>query len=264
VILGDGTNQVSGTEHTVNNGDTLTGGTGTDTLTIDTGPGIDHTYVFGDGATGHSDIGLTNFENLTLTDANADAGHEDAITIVFDSDFQNKGSLTVDGSALHNLTGTNLTVDAHLATHDSFVFIGSASADTLIGGSHNDIITGGGGGDTLTGGGGSDTFVFKAVTDSQASSGNFDTITDFTAGSDHVDLSAISGLNDNNQTVNFLSLASTPTAIDAHTIAIVTSGGTTTIYANASGASENIGSADVEVHLNNVTNVQSTDFILHH
>ena len=92
------------------------------------------------------------------------------ITVTFDSHFKNDGILTVDGSALHNLTGTNLTVDAHLATHDSFVFIGSGSADTLIGGSKNDIFIGNGGGNTMTGGGGSDIFVFKALTDLQPAS----------------------------------------------------------------------------------------------
>ncbi len=71
-----------------------------------------------------------------------------------------------------------------IAAHDSFIFIGSANADTLIGGPQNDTFIGGGGGDTMKGGGGSDTFVFKAVTDSQPGTGHFDTITDFTAGTD--------------------------------------------------------------------------------
>ncbi|MEJ2377248.1 MAG: hypothetical protein P8Y71_18190 [Pseudolabrys sp.] len=264
VHLVDGTNHVFGTDQTTNNGDTITGGTGSDTLTIDTGPGLDHTYVFGDGESGHFDFGLTNFENLTLTDAKADASHEDTITVTFDSHFKNGETLTVDGSDLHNLTGANLTVDAHLATHDSFVFIGSDKADTLIGGSHNDTITGGGGGDTLTGGGGNDTFVFKAITDSQPGADHYDTITDFAHSSDHIDLSAILGLNSNNQAVEFQSLTSMPTSIAAHTIDIVTINGNTIVCANASDVTQSIDHADMEIHLNNVTNVQSNDFILHH
>ena len=120
------------------------------------------------------------------------------------------------------------------------------------------------GGDTLMGGGGSDTFVFKAVTDSQPSAGQFDTVTDFTAGLDHIDLAAINGLNSNNQAVMFQSLTSIPSTIAAHTIDIVTMNGNTAIYANASAATQSIGGVDMEIHLNNVTNVQSTDFILHH
>jgi Ca2+-binding RTX toxin-like protein len=171
--------------------------------------------------------------------------------------------LTVDGSALHNLTGSNLTIDAHLATHDSFIFIGSANADTLTGGSHNDTITGGGGGDMLTGGGGSDTFVFKDIADSQPGAGHFDIITDFAAGSDHIDFTAISGLNSDYQAVNFQSLTSVPAAIAAHTIDIVTINDNIIVYANASASTQAINSADMEIHLNNAINVQSTDFIIH-
>ena len=261
ITLADGTNQISGTDATVNNGDTVTGGASTDTLVIDNGNG-DHSFIFGDGH--HSDIGLSNFENLTLTDGNADAGHGDRITVTFDSHFQNNETMTVDGSALHNLTGTNLTIDAHLATHDSFVFIGSEGADTLQGGSHNDTIIGGGGGDFLAGGGGNDTFVFKAITDSQSGVGHFDAVTDFAAGVDHIDFSAISGLNSSIQAVNIQLLTSTPETIAAHMIDIVTNNGDTVIYANASETTQDIGSADMEIHLTNVTNVQSTDFIIFH
>jgi len=123
---------------------------------------------------------------------------------------------------------------------------------------------GGGGGGTLIGGDSSDTFVFKANTDSQPGSGHFDTIADFHHGADHIDLAAISGLNSDNQAVNFNSLASTPAAIAAHTIDIVTNGGNTVIYANASGTAQNIASSDMEIHLANVTNVTSADFIIHH
>jgi hypothetical protein len=57
-------------------------------------------------------------------------------------------------------------------------------------------------------------------------------------------VSAIGGLNDNNQIVNFSLLASAPTTIAAHSIDIVTNGVNTIIYANASGAVENLGSIE--------------------
>ena len=216
--------------------------------------------MFGDG--NHSDIGLSSFENLTVTDANASSAH--AVTIMFDSNFQNNGLLTVDGSALNHLGGANLTIDAHLDSQDSFSFVGSSKADTLIGGSQGDTIFGGGGGDTLTGGGGADTFVFKATTDSRPGSGNFDTITDFTPTSDHIDFAAISGLNNNVQPVNVQTVSSAPTTIAPHTIDVLTSGDQTIVYANASAFQQNIADADMEIHLANAPHITANDFILIH
>ena len=252
-----GTNQVIGTDTTVTNGDVITGGTGTDTLTIDTGAGVSHTYAFGDGASGHSDIGLTKFENLTLTDQNADANDKAAITVTFNSDFKNNGTLTVDGSALHDLNGTNLTADAHLATHDSFIFIGSAKADTLIGGSGNDIFIGGGAGDRMTGGGGNDTFVFKAVTDSQPGVGHFDTITDFTHNSDHIDLTAIAGA------PNVQGLVAAASTVAANSISwfVDNAHNETVLYVNSTAMANHV---DMEIHLAGINiNLAGSD-ILHH
>ena len=263
LTLDNGTHEVSATDHTLSNGDVLTGGSGNDTLTVDIGNG-DHSFTFGDGS--HNDIGLANFETLKLTDASATSDH--AVTVNFDSHFHNNGTLTVDGSGLHHLGAGHLTLDAHLATSDAFVFIGSASADTIIGGAKADTITGGGGGDTLTGNGGHDTFVFKAVSDSApgvtGGHAHYDTITDFTHSADHIDVAAIAGLNDHHQAVDIASLSAAPHTIAPHTIDIVTSGDHTVVYANASGTAESVGSTDMEIHLSHTTNVTATDFILHH
>jgi VCBS repeat-containing protein len=77
---------------------------------------------------------------------------------------------------------------------------GGAGSDTLVGienlagSSHNDTLTGdgganrlngGAGGDTLAGGAGADTFVFDVLT----TTANKDTIKDFAAGTDHIELS---------------------------------------------------------------------------
>ena len=259
VTFDNGPHEVSGTDQTVNNSDTLAGGTGANTLTIDRGNG-NHGFIFGDG--NHGDIGLANFEKPTLPDADAASDH--AAKVAFDSSFDNKGALTVDGSALTHLDGTNLIVDAHLAATDTFVIIGSSSVDTLIAGSGgNNTITGGSGGNTQTGNGGNDTFIFKPITDSQPGTGHFDTIANFTHNSDHIDFAAISGLNSTVQDVTFNSLTAAPASVASHTIDIVTSGGNTVIYANATGTSETLAHVDMEIHLHNVTNVSSTDFILH-
>jgi hypothetical protein len=252
-----GTNQVLGTSSTANNGDTITGGTGSDTLTIDIGPGMNRTLVFGDGANGHSDIGLTKFENLTLTDQNVETTNEATITVNFDSNFQNNGTLTVDGSALHDLNGTNLRVDAHLATNDAFVLIGSNNADTLTGGSHNDIIIGRGGGDTLTGGGGNDTFVFKSIADSQPTAGHFDTITDFTHNSDHIDLSSILGA------ANVQGQVAEANTVAASSISwfVDNEHNQTVLYVNTTAAPNHV---DMEIHLAGTNITLAGSDILHH
>ena len=60
-----------------------------------------------------------------------------------------------------------------------------AGSDTLDGGSQNDHLNGGAGNDLLTGGSGDDTFVFDTVLDELT---NIDTITDFGAGEDRIEL----------------------------------------------------------------------------
>ncbi len=68
---------------------------------------------------------------------------------------------------------------------------GGAGNDTLIGGAGNDILIGGAGRDTMTGGTGSDVFLFKSLADMGSTASTRDIITDFTPGTDKIDLSAI-------------------------------------------------------------------------
>ncbi|MEA3534850.1 M10 family metallopeptidase C-terminal domain-containing protein [Rhizobium sp. CC-YZS058] len=70
--------------------------------------------------------------------------------------------------------------------------LGLAGADKLIGGGGNDRLNGGAGADKLTGGLGADIFEFSSVSDSAASRGRQDLITDFNARQrDKLDLSDI-------------------------------------------------------------------------
>jgi serralysin len=73
--------------------------------------------------------------------------------------------------------------------HDSL--FGGQGADTLIGGMGNDTLTGGRAGDSMTGGEAIDTFVFTSDAGDLAA-GLIDTISDFTTGTDKIDLTAIS------------------------------------------------------------------------
>lgn len=69
-------------------------------------------------------------------------------------------------------------------------FDGGVHQDTLIGNGGNDTLIGGSGADSLTGGNGADSFVFRAVSE-MGSAKRLDRITDFEAGTDKIDLSAI-------------------------------------------------------------------------
>jgi len=66
------------------------------------------------------------------------------------------------------------------------VLTGSATSDTLTGGAGDDIITGLGRDDVLTGGAGVDTFAYTGVWESKSRA--YDTVTDFDAASDKLDL----------------------------------------------------------------------------
>lgn len=66
---------------------------------------------------------------------------------------------------------------------------GGAVNDLLFSGEGDDTLVGGAGKDVMTGGLGADTFVFTART--QCYKATSDLITDFTSGSDHIDLSQI-------------------------------------------------------------------------
>ena len=141
-----GTNQVNGTNSTATNGDVITGGTGTDTLTI-TDSSIALTFGNGTG-----NIGVTNFETINLVDS-ANANHTDTIT--FAATFNNGQIIKLDGSGINGNNG-KLSADGS-ATSNALNIIGSANADILKGGSGSDTINGGGGADLITGNGGADT-----------------------------------------------------------------------------------------------------------
>jgi Ca2+-binding RTX toxin-like protein len=109
-------------------------------------------------------------------------------------------TLFVDGAHLHK--GQSLISDGSHELDGAFKLhggngsdrlIGGAQDDTLAGGGSSDRLTGGLGQDRLVGGKGHDTFIFGSAATSMGTA--FDTIVDFVAGTDHIQVkSKITGI----------------------------------------------------------------------
>jgi Ca2+-binding RTX toxin-like protein len=134
------------------------------------GSAIRHVETFNIGAA----------SSITFANGNVDRGATMTVTManpsLVDASAETNGHYLVNGSSGND------------------TLIGGHGADTLFGGGSDDQLTGGGGADQLAGGAGVDTFIFQLVTDSAKKA--HDTITDFDAGSDHIDLSAIDARTD--------------------------------------------------------------------
>ena len=172
------------------------------------------------------------------------------------------GTLTI----YENIEGTATAVDSIRFgngdyTTKSFVLTGDGSAGVLVAdpatSGSGTVIDAGNGGNTLTGTAASDTFVFKAITDSQPGAGNFDTITNFTHNSDHIDLTAIAGANAVQGPVDAANTA------DAHSISwfVDSLNNQTIVYVNSGNTANHV---DMEIHLTGANiNLTGSD-ILHH
>jgi len=98
---------------------------------------------------------------------------------------QNTGGAGLDTLvSIENLIGSDDN-DTLIGNDGDNVLSGGLGDDILIGGGGNDILIGGPGNDTLTGGSGNDTFVW------QKGDTGHDRVTDFTPGSDRLDLSQL-------------------------------------------------------------------------
>lgn len=184
--------------------DVVVGGAGTDTLRITTGIGAD--------TKAHGTVVLNddNFKLMEVVQVGATVGTlnvEDAGIKQINNHlyFRANSSVTDTTSTAGNNGGTitNVVVDASGVTKNGLRFEGNAQAQTFIGTTKDDVFVGNGGNDTLTGGAGKDTFVFgkvyeQIVTGSSTAVQTYvntafnltgvDTITDFTSGSDKIQL----------------------------------------------------------------------------
>ena len=183
--------------------------------TVDGGTGTGDSITFtADDATA-TITKVTGVETINITGASS---NDKTITIVMganDTQIAAGKTLTVDASATTGLAATaeTLTFTGTASETDGFLNItGGAGADTIVGAAAADTISGGGaaadsitgglGADSLTGGDAGDTFVYSAV--AQSSSGTaLDTITDFTTGTDKLEVTLdYSGLGGSAATVN--------------------------------------------------------------
>ena len=136
------------------------------------------------------------------------------------------------------------------------LIFGGGGEDTINGGAGDDLITGGGAKDALTGSLGADVFVFRSVSDSTAAAAGRDTIYDFVAGIDRIDLSVIDAdiTSYANNAFVFSGLGATA---GAGTLAYSAAGGNTLIQADVDG-----GGADFSILLAGNITLTAGDFIL--
>lgn len=255
--------------------DVIVGGDGVDTLRITTGIGANTK------ANGTVVLNNDNFKSMEVVQVGGTVGRlnvENTDLQLLNDHYYFKANGTVSdlSNTLGNNGGTinNVVVDASGLTTNGLRFEGNANQQTFIGTSKADVFVGNGGNDTLTGNGGADTFVFgkvyeQVVTGSSTSVQTYtntafnltgvDTITDFTRGTDKIELhldqySQLAGFNSSMLRVN-----STGTAQDANDYLIYNTATKTLSYdadGNGSGAK-----VDIAV-LTGVSTVSVSDFVV--
>jgi Ca2+-binding RTX toxin-like protein len=135
---------------------------------------------------------LTGMENVLggahADNLSGDAGHN-ALTGGLGNDtlFGDTGFDTLDGGEGEDSLLGGLQKDVLNGGNGNDTVAGGNGFDTIDGGAGNDSIRGALGTDVLTGGAGADRFVFATALDGIL---NIDTITDFTSGTDVIELSA--------------------------------------------------------------------------
>jgi serralysin len=169
---------------------------------------------------------------------------------------QNTGGGGTDTiSGFENLIGSAFS-DRLTGSASDNVLTGLGGNDKLIGGAGLDQLIGGAGLDTLTGGLDADRFVFTAITDSVVGSQR-DLITDFSVGTDKVDLSGIDAMfGGSDDQFNFLGTSSF--SGNAGELRYLASGSQTLVEGDTNGD----GVANFQIGLTGLLTLHDTDFIL--
>ncbi|WP_020182450.1 MULTISPECIES: calcium-binding protein [unclassified Methylotenera] len=257
------------------NHDLIVGGAGVDTLRITTGIGANTQ------ANGTIVLNNANFQSMEVVQVGGTVGRlnveDSALQLLNDHYYHRANSSVSDlSNTLGNNSGTinNVVVDASGVTTNGLRFEGNANTQKFIGTSKADVFVGNGGNDTLTGNGGADKFVFgkvyeQVVTGSSTSVQTYtntafnltgvDTITDFTRGTDKLELhldqySQLAGFNSSMLRVN-----ASGTAQDANDYLVYNTTSKTLSYdadGNGAGAAVNI------AVLTGVSTLSTSDFII--
>ncbi|MEM9061105.1 MAG: Hint domain-containing protein [Pseudomonadota bacterium] len=187
VFGGAGNDSISGgsgddTLHGGSGDDEIYGGDGRDTVVLEDGFGNDVIY----GGEGGTDSDTLDFSGLSTGITVTASGSEQGTAT--------DSSNTLTFAEIEDIVGTSNADIVSFNGHSSAVTIdggagndvvlGSTAADSITGGAGDDLILGGAGNDTLTGGSGNDTFFVQ-------SGDGTDVITDFTAGSDTLDVTSL-------------------------------------------------------------------------
>jgi Ca2+-binding RTX toxin-like protein len=190
--------------------DFLTGGSGADVFffaedgrftandRVDGGAGQDVMVLRGNYSMVLSGTSIVNVETVVLN-SGSDARFYAAGTAfsyditTADNTVTAGQTMTFNGGQLSS--AETLHFNGSAETDGNFRLFGGSANDVIKGGAGSDLIYGGLGADQLTGGAGADVFWLKSAAES--SSTHFDTINDFTYGTDHIDLPfAVSGFAD--------------------------------------------------------------------
>lgn len=147
---------------------TLYGRDGNDTL--DGGKGADRM----NGGAG-DDSYVVDSSGDRVIEANGAGTDTVSSSVTFSLSGQYVENLRLTGALAINATGNTLANELR----------GNGAANRLDGGASKDVLAGGGGNDRLTGGTGADRFIFDSALDA---SNNVDAITDFTVGTDKIEL----------------------------------------------------------------------------
>lgn len=153
-----------------------------------------YSYVF-DGEAGSLDHALSNAAHLVSGVAHWHINADEPSIIDYERNFKRPSAT----AGCYVSTETSCSVDLYSATpyrssdHDPVLIglnlvkaiNGSTRGDTLVGTAGDDRLTGGEGADLLTGGAGRDVFAYASLRDA------LDTISDFTPGTDRIDLSTL-------------------------------------------------------------------------
>ncbi len=217
-------------------------------------------------ANGATDGSVSTSGNPINTVTFTDNGDFDGGTFIYTGSTaspsaSNPGTVTVDrvGGTTINGTGLDDIVIGRDGVNNNTingnegndVLIGGNGNDKLNGGTGNDVLMGGGGADQLAGGAGNDTFLFKAISDSTPGASH-DTITDFTHGSDHIDLSAIAGATIVQGAVG----AASTVAANSISWFVDNAHNQTIVYVNTTATANHV---DMEIHLTG-TNINLTGY----